>query len=276
MLPPLSAVGAIVAILTDSNGASLTGGAVGGGQTPTYCTYTVCRDGQNILTHPDFSLCAGVSVLFSFVVLGFVAHLDDALSQIFVGPGTMRRCEEDIETCFKAEKGMVKIHWLWNRAIAILLATLGTVSVLQAEQLMRSPFVRELRANFFLYPFDRADEVQTRGSGSAEACNQLYQSLVMVALFGAWLLALLSKMKSFLVGPQLHYYSPHCLAVPPDFWTTRPTICSRSWCTNALRFAFRAFIGYALTFGSILATWLVFAVWIGGKLTLSDRAPNHF
>ena len=30
MLPPLSAVGAIVAILTDGNGASLTGGAVGG------------------------------------------------------------------------------------------------------------------------------------------------------------------------------------------------------------------------------------------------------
>ena len=119
VLPPLSAVGAIVAILTDSNGASLTGGAVGGGQTPTYCTYTVCRDGQNILTHPDFSLCAGVSVLFSFVVLGFVAHLDDALSQIFVGPGTMRRCEKDLETCFKAEKGMVKIHWLWNRAILL-------------------------------------------------------------------------------------------------------------------------------------------------------------
>ena len=72
-------------------------------------------------------------MLFSFVVLGFVAHLDDALSQIFVGPGTMRRCEEDLKTCFKAEKGMVKIHWLWNRAIAILLATLGTLSVLQAQ-----------------------------------------------------------------------------------------------------------------------------------------------
>ena len=40
VLPPLSAVGAIVAILTDGNGASLTGGAVGGGQTPTYCTYS--------------------------------------------------------------------------------------------------------------------------------------------------------------------------------------------------------------------------------------------
>ena len=34
-LPPLSAVGAVVAILTDSNGASLTGGLVGGGQTRT-------------------------------------------------------------------------------------------------------------------------------------------------------------------------------------------------------------------------------------------------
>ena len=116
----------------------------------------------------------------------------------------------------------------------------------------------------------------TRGSGSAEACNQLYQTLVMAALFGAWILALLSKMKSFLVGPQLQYYSPNCLAVPPDFWTTRPTICSLSWCTNALRFAFRSLIGYALTFGSILATWLVFAVWIGGSLTLSDRVPNPY
>ena len=215
-------------------------------------------------------------MLFSFIVVDFIAHLDEAFGQIFVGPEAVRRCEEEVDACFKAQKGVVKIHWLWNRAIAILLATLGTLSVLQAEQLMRSPFVRELRANFFLYPFDRADEVQTRGSGSAEACNQLYQSLVMVALFGAWLLALLSKMKSFLVGPQLHYYSPNCLAVPPDFWTTRPTKCSRSWCTNALRFAFRAVIGYALTFGSILATWLVFAVWIGGRLTLSDRVPNPY
>ena len=33
VLPPLSAVGAIVAILTDNSGESLTGGAVGGGQT---------------------------------------------------------------------------------------------------------------------------------------------------------------------------------------------------------------------------------------------------
>ena len=217
------------------------------------------------------SLCAGVSVLFSFVVLGFVAHLDDAFSQIFVGPGTMRRCEEDL-----AEKGLVKIHWLWNRAITILLATLGTLSVLRAEQLMASAFVRGLQANFFLYPWAGADQVQTRGSGSAEACNKLYQSLVMVALFGAWILALLSKMKSFLAGPQLQYYSPNCLSVqPPDFWTTRPT-CSRSWCNNALRFAFRAFIGYASTFCTIFATWLVFAVWIGGQLTVSGRVPNPY
>ena len=43
VLPPLSAVGAIVAILTDNGGESLTGGAVGGGQTTrtvtTVCTY---------------------------------------------------------------------------------------------------------------------------------------------------------------------------------------------------------------------------------------------
>jgi hypothetical protein len=65
-------------------------------------------------------------VLFSFVVLSFVAHLDKGFGQIFVGPETMRRCEEDLDSCFKAEKGLVKIHWLWNRAIAVFLATLGT------------------------------------------------------------------------------------------------------------------------------------------------------
>ena len=172
-------------------------------------------------------------MLFSFIVLDFVAHIDEAFGQIFVGPEAVRRCEEEVDACFKAQKGVVKIHWLWNRVIAILLAALGTISVLQAEQLMRSAFVRELRAKFYLFPWARADEVMKRGSGSAEACNQLYQSLVMVALFGAWLLALLSKMKRFLVGPQLQYYSPNCLdAMPPDFWTTRPTTCS--WCTNAL------------------------------------------
>ena len=215
-------------------------------------------------------------MLFSFIVLDFVAHIDEAFGQLFVGPEAVRRCKEDLETYFEAEKGLVKIHWLWNRAVALLLATLGTVSVLRAEQVMGSRFVGGLRAHFFLYPFERSDEVMTRGSGSAQACNKLYQSLVMVALFGAWLLALLSKMKSFLVGPQVQYYSPKCIdAVPPDFCTTRPTIwCSRSWCTNALRFAFRAFIGYASTFATIFAIWLVFAVWIGGKLTLSDRVPN--
>ena len=212
-------------------------------------------------------------MLFSFVVLDFVAHIDDAFGLIFVGPKTVKQCEEDV-----AKKGLVKIHCLWNRAIAILLATMGTISVLRAEQLMASGFVRELRTNFFLYPWAGADQVQSRGSGSAEACNQLYQALVMVALFGAWLLALLSKMKSFLVGPKLQYDLPKCFGTdPPDFsWitcgTTRPTL--RSWCTNALRFAFRAFIGYALTFCTILATWLVFAVWIGGRLTISGRVPN--
>ena len=62
VLPPLSAVGAIVAILTDENGDSLTGGAVGG-QTRAQrllcvltsdlpplllnkCTYILCRDGR--------------------------------------------------------------------------------------------------------------------------------------------------------------------------------------------------------------------------------------
>lgn len=212
-------------------------------------------------------------MLFSFVVLGFVAHLDDALSQIFVGPGTMRRCEEDL-----AKKGLVKIHWLWNRAIAILLATLGTTSVLRAEQLMRSALVRDLRANFFLFPWAQADEVQTRGSGSAEACNKLFQSLVMVALFGAWLLALLSKMKSFLAGPQFQFYSPSFFeVVPHDFWTTQSISSdTRSWCTNALCFTFRAFIGYALTFCTILAIWLVFAVWIGGLLTISGRVSNPY
>ena len=114
------------------------------------------------------SLFAGVSVLFSFVVLSFVAHLDKGVSQIFVGPETKRRCEDDL-----AEKGLVKIHWLWNRAIAVLLATLGSISVLRAEQLMASAFVRGLRANFFLYPWAGADQVQTRGSGSAEACNKI-------------------------------------------------------------------------------------------------------
>ena len=214
------------------------------------------------------SLCAGVSVLFSFIVLSFVAHLDKGVSQIFVGPETKRRCEDDL-----AEKGLVKIHWLWNRAIAILLATLGTLSVLRAEQLMASAFMRGLQANFFLYPWAGAFKVQTRGSGSAEACNKLYKSLVMVALFGAWLLALLSKMKSFLAGPQLQYSLPNCLSVPSDFWTTRPT-CSRSWCTNAVTNALRFAFGYASTFCTIFATWLVFAVWMGGMLTVSGRVPN--
>ena len=45
---------------------------------------------------------------------------------------------------------------------------------------------------------------------------------------------------------------------------------------NALCLAFCALIGYACTFFIILAVWLVFAVWIGGLLTLSERVPNPY
>lgn len=220
----------------------------------------------------------GVSVLFSFIVLSFVAHLDDALGMIFAAPETLRRCEE-----FLNGNGKVKIHWLWNRIIAISMATVGTVSVLHTEQLMRSSLIKYLRQSFFHYPLSRnRAAVEWRGSESIydndedwAACNQLYHTLLVTTLFVAWVLALLIEVKLLMVGPTLQRsYPPKCLKLPTQFWNTRPT-CSRSWFTNALTFASRFFIDFAYIFCAIFAIWWIFAVMISGALTTSDRVPNH-
>ena len=225
-------------------------------------------------------------------MLRFVAHLDEAFGKIFAGPETMRRCKDDLTELLNQDLDnplVVKIHWLWNRFIAILLAVLGTISVLRAEVLMGSPFVIGLRNTFFLYPWHSDDpqdaiNVVTRGSrplsddkSAASVCNQLYQSLLVSALFAAWLLALLSEMKRVLVGPKFQIDLPNCLHEPPTqdrlshrFWTTRPA-CSGAWCTNALKFVSYLFIDYALTFCFILAIWMALAVWASGRLTISGR-----
>ena len=204
----------------------------------------------------------------------------------------MRRCKDDLTELLNQDLDnplVVKIHWLWNRFIAILLAVLGTISVLRAEVLMGSPFVIGLRNTFFLYPWHSDDpqdaiNVVTRGSrplsddkSAASVCNQLYQSLLVSALFAAWLLALLSEMKRVLVGPKFQIDLPNCLHEPTTqdrlshrFWTTRPA-CSGAWCINALKFVSYLFIDYALTFCFILAIWMALAVWASGRLTISGR-----
>ena len=232
-------------------------------------------------------------MLFSFVVLRFVARLDESFGKIVAGPETMRRCKDDLDELLNQDLDnpwifqlnnslpnlVVKIHWLWNRFIAISLAILGTRSVLNAEKLMESPFVLGLRNAFFRYPwiFGDADDVQTRGSESVvSACNQLYQSLLVSALFAAWLLTSLNEVKRVLVGPRFQIDLPNCLQRPTQdrlshqVWTTRPTR-SGLWCTNALKFLTYVFIDYALTFSGILALWMALAVWAGGYLTISDR-----
>ena len=134
-------------------------------------------------------------------MLSFVAHLDEAFGKIFASPETVERCTHDLKRFLKEETGTsrVKIHWLWNRAIAIFLATVGSLSVLNAEQLMESALVIGLKKTFFRHP--NGDQVTFLGTASADdksatrECNQLYQALVVSSLFGAWLLALLAKVE---------------------------------------------------------------------------------
>ena len=190
----------------------------------------------------------------------------------------MRRCTNDLKALLKEDDNQVRVHWLWNRVIAMLLAALGTFSVLMAEPLMGTPLVLGLREIFFQYPWDRSDDVMNRGSprsvdngkSAAGACNQLYQSLLVTSLLSAWVLALGNEVKRALVGPKFQIYPPSCLKLPTQFWTTRPT-CSASWCTNALKLAFCGIMDYALMCGVILAIWMALAVWASGGLTLSDR-----
>ena len=61
VLPPLSAVGAIVAILTDGNGASLTGGAVGGEVKPLLTVPILCVEMARIYLLILTSLCVQAS-----------------------------------------------------------------------------------------------------------------------------------------------------------------------------------------------------------------------
>ena len=289
-LPALSAAGAVVAILTDNDGRSLTGGA------------PARRSSQRLfppvdITHaPSLSIPTGVSVLFSFVVLKFVARLDESFGKIVAGPKTVRRCNDELlnqnldnRWIFPLNNSLpnpvVKIHWLWNRFIAILFGVLGTISVLGAEKLMGSPFVHGLRNAFFQYPWNShdANQILNRGSrpfnndqSTISGCNQLYQSLVVCALFATWQLASLNEVKRVLVGPRFQIDLPNCLQpVTQDrlshrAWTTR-SICSGLWCTNALKFLTCVFIDHALTFCFIWFIWLALAVWFGGVLTISGR-----
>ena len=223
-------------------------------------------------------------------MLSFVARLDEAFGTIFAGPETVERCADDLKRFLKEETGTsrVKIHWLWNRAIAIVLASVGSLSVLNAEQLMGSALVIGLKKTFFRYP--NGDQV-TLGSYSSDddksatkECNQLYQALVVSSLFGAWLLALLAKVevKATLGGGEgggggageggsggiIRALMPRSL----DRQVEVAIAHSRSWwaCTSAFLFV----ADFALTFCAILAIWMVFAVWIGTALTISERAPN--
>lgn len=212
-------------------------------------------------------------------MLIFVARLDEAFGKIFAGPETMRRCTNDLKELLKKDNNQVKIHWLWNRVIIMLLALMVIISTLMAEQLMRSPLVLGLRKSFFRYPWKptRLPNVEREVPADGMAvgvCSQLFPALLVTSLFTAWLLALLAEGKRVLVGPKLPWYPPNCLKTPIQFLSTRPT-CSGSWCTNALRLAFCIFLDYAWTFCIILATWWAFAVGISGELTQSGRVPNY-
>ena len=183
----------------------------------------------------------------------------------------MRRCTNDLKEFLKEANNQVKIHWLWNRIVTMLLALAVITSTLMAEQLMRSSLVLGLRKSFFQNPWNPTMEFQSTTAG---VCNQLFPALLVISLLVAWLLALLAEGKRVLVGPKLQMYPPNCLRISTQFLSTRPT-CSTSWCTDALRFAFCIFIDYASTFCTILAIWWVFAVGISEELRVSGRVPNY-
>jgi hypothetical protein len=212
-------------------------------------------------------------------VLSFVAHLDEAFGKIFASPETVERCTHDLKRFLKEETGTsrVKIHWLWNRAIAIFLATVGSLSVLNAEQLMESALVIGLKKTFFRHP--NGDQVTFLGTASADdksatrECNQLYQALVVSSLFGAWLLALLAKVEVKATMKATLAVAARGGGGGGDRALTRRSLDRQQAvaCTSAC-FVFVA--EFALTFCTILATWMVFAVWIGTELTMSELAPN--
>jgi len=241
-LPALTAAGAVVAILTDNGGASLTG---------------------------------GVSVLFSFIVLSFVAELDDAFGKIFVRPDIVSQCETDLGECFNkdAPDNKAKIYWLWNRFTATSLALAVILEALFAEQLMVSDLVRGLRKTFFRFPWNA--EIETRGSPSvyddgelAGACNQLNQTLLVMALFCAWILVLFAKAKIILLP----------LMAQETIQGNRKIVhidsCSDDWCIKQFTNLIRVFIDLSTAFCTILGVWWVFGVWISGELMLADRVDN--
>ena len=209
-------------------------------------------------------------MLFSFIVLSFVAELDDAFGKIFVRPDIVSQCKIDLIKCFKyAPDNKVKIYWLGNRVIATSLALAVILEALFAEQLMQSDLVRGLRKTFFRFPWNA--EIETRGSPSvyddgelAGACNQLNQTLLVMALFCAWILVLFTKAKIILLP----------LMAQETIQGNCKYTCSDDWCIKQFTNLIRVFIDLSTAFCTILGVWWVFGVWISGELMLADRVDN--
>jgi len=274
----MTAAGAVVAILTDSGGSSLTG---------------------------------GLSVLFSFIALGFVAKLDYAFGTIFVGselkkqsleyvtemklrqessPRMLkkmvdaevlaqeesdaqkkvileggkvvgeiaekkieRRLQKEEETQDKSVQKEEESTGCENRIIALLLALLVILESLFAEHLMASDLVLSLRFVFFQHPTNVA--VTTRGSLQAQACNQLYQSVLVLALLAAFVLSALSRSKLL----------KKCTAIGEVQGLFRGL--KKCKVDAFLKGVFVFFFDLAF----ITLFWWIFAVLVGGELMLSGR-----
>ncbi len=143
------------------------------------------------------SISAGVGVVYAFMALLFISHLDTTMAELLVPKGERQRCEE-IHGAISADLTLPDdlrrpVRWLHNRCVALALAALITLEALNIEDLMTHPLVLAMRV-FYEFPGEdgTAQDPETRGAKPGlPLCNQLNQTVAVMALLIGWVLVAL-------------------------------------------------------------------------------------
>ena len=144
------------------------------------------------------SLSSGVSVVFSFMALLFISHVDTTLAYLLVPTTHRQRCEE-IHGEMSADITLPDtirrpVRWLHNRLVAAAQGVLIVYSLLQMETVMMSPFIVWMRDVFYnTNPHEPG--YNTRGATvGLPLCNQFNQTVAVMALATAWVLSWLRNL----------------------------------------------------------------------------------
>ena len=140
------------------------------------------------------SISSGVSVVFSFMALLFISHIDTTLAYLLVPTTHRQRCEEihgELSADITLSAAIRRpVRWLHNRCVAFALGALIIFSLVNMESIMVSPFIVWMRDVFYENPWE-ADYNTCGATAGLPLCNQFNQTVSVMALMTALVLAML-------------------------------------------------------------------------------------